>query len=120
VLAALLFMAVVIPVAVDGLRVASRASVLGQRKAVAARIAQRVINEQVVTSQGAGSAQSGVAHDSNADYSWTVKVDPWNAAQSQTLLQLTPMQMVTVQVSFPVQNQVYNVRLSTLLNTPSQ
>ena len=52
VLAALLFMAVVIPVAVDGLRVASRASVLGQRKAVAARIAESVLNEQVVASQG--------------------------------------------------------------------
>ena len=113
VLAALLFMAVVIPVAVDGLRVASRASVLGQRKAVAARIAESVLNEQVVASQGTGASQSGVFRDTNAEYHWLVKFEPWNQTQSQnqSLLQLSPMQMMTVQVSFPVQGQEYQARL---------
>jgi type II secretory pathway pseudopilin PulG len=121
VLAALLFMAVVIPVAVDGLRVASRASVVGQRKAVAAQIAQSVLNEQVVTSQGSGGAQGGVVHRGNVDYSWMVKLDIWSQGQqNQSLLQLTPMQMMTVQVNFPVQGQSYSVRLSTLLNTTTQ
>jgi hypothetical protein len=122
VLAALLFMAVVIPVAVDGLSVASRASVVGQRKAVAARIAESVLNEQVVTSQGMGAAQSGVFRDSNAEYRWIVKMEPWNQNQNQnqSLLQLSPMQMMTVQVTFPVQGKEYNVRLGTLLSTTSQ
>jgi type II secretory pathway pseudopilin PulG len=120
VLAALLFMAVVIPVAVDGLRVASRASVVGQRKSVAARIAESVLNEQVVTSQTAGSAQSGVVRQGNVDYSWTVKLDVWNQMQNQSILQLSPMQLVTVQVNFPVQGQMYNVHLSTLMGLPTQ
>jgi len=122
VLAALLFMAVVIPVAVDALRVASRASVVGQRKAVAARLAERILNEQVVTSQGMGSAQTGVFRDNNAEYRWNVRVDLWNQNQNQnlTLLQISPMQVLTVQVTFPVQGQEYNVRLCTLLNTGSQ
>ena len=42
VLAALLFMAIVIPVAVDGLRLANLAGQVGQRKAAAARIAERI------------------------------------------------------------------------------
>jgi type II secretory pathway pseudopilin PulG len=120
VLAALLFMAVVIPVAVDGLRVASRASVVGQRKAVAARIAERLINEQVVTAQNSGTGQSGTIREGSVDYAWTVKLEVWNQTQAQTALPLSPMQMMTVQVNFPVQNQVYNVHLSTLLGTVSQ
>src|SRR5436190_13357159 len=50
VLAALAFMAIVIPVAVNGLRVANLAGQVGQRKAVAARIAERVLNEYTTTS----------------------------------------------------------------------
>ena len=42
VLAALLFMAIVIPVALEGLRIASLAGQVGERKAAAARVAERV------------------------------------------------------------------------------
>src|SRR6478735_6417980 len=49
VLAALLFMAIVIPVAVQGLRIASRAGSLSERKAIAARLADSKLNELVVT-----------------------------------------------------------------------
>jgi prepilin-type N-terminal cleavage/methylation domain-containing protein len=120
VLAALLFMALVIPVAVDGLRVASRASVVGQRKAIAARIAQRVINEQVVAAQGTGAALSGTTRENNVDYAWLVKLDVWAQAQVQNMLfQVQPMQLVTVQVNYPVQGQMYNLRLCTLMNTPT-
>src|ERR1051325_5023045 len=77
VLASLLFMALVIPVAVDGLRVASRASVVGQRKAVAARIAQQVLNEQVVAGHGMGATLSGVTREDNVDYAWAVKQEIW-------------------------------------------
>ena len=117
VLAALLFMAVVIPVAIEALTVASRASVVGQRKAVAARIAENMLNEQVVTSQGQGTAQSGVVQEGNTEYRWLVKTDLWNQNQNQNqaLLQVTPMQIMTIQVSFPVQGREYNVQLSTLL-----
>ena len=45
VLAALVFMAIVVPVAVEGLRVANLAGQVGQRKTVAARVADRVLNE---------------------------------------------------------------------------
>jgi hypothetical protein len=122
VLAALLFMALVIPVAVDGLRVASRASVVGQRKAVAARIAGQVLNEQVVAGQSTGAAITGVHREGGVDYSWMVKLEGWTQGQAQAqnlVFQMSPMQMVTVQVNFPVQGQLYNVHLSTLVGTAS-
>ena len=115
VLAALLFMAIVIPVAVEGVLVASRASVLAQRKAVAARIAESVLNELTVTGQGATGAQNGVTPEGNTQYRWQVKYDAWN--QNLNAAQLVAMQLMTVEVIFPVQGQDYNVRLSTLVNT---
>ena len=60
VLAALVFMAVVIPVAVEGLRVASRAGEVGRRKAVAGRIAESMLNELIVT----GQLRSGTSSES--------------------------------------------------------
>src|SRR5258708_37139450 len=49
VLAALLFMAILIPVTMHGVSVSSRAGVLGQRKATAMRIAERVLDESIIT-----------------------------------------------------------------------
>src|SRR6266478_1208185 len=68
VLAALAFMAIVIPVAVNGLRVANRAGQVGERKAVAARIADRVLNEWSTTGASQTPAQSGVVRDGAAQY----------------------------------------------------
>jgi len=114
-------MAVVIPVAVDGLRVASRASVVGQRKAVAARIAERILNEQIATSQGSGLGQAGTFQENSVDYRWMLRIESWNqnSVQNASLLQLQPMQMMTVQVTFPVQGKEYEVHLSTLMNVVS-
>ena len=50
VLAALAFMAIVIPVAIQGLRIANLAGQVGQRKAAAGRIAERVLNEWIIGS----------------------------------------------------------------------
>ena len=107
VLAALAFMAVVIPVAVQGLRVASLAGQVGQRKAVAARIAERVLNELSVTGQLQASGQSGVAQEGALSYRWNVRTEAWP---------VDAMRLVTVQVTFPAQGQEYDVRLSTLMN----
>jgi hypothetical protein len=116
-LAALLFMAIVIPVAVQGLQVASRASVVAQRKAVAARIAESLLNELVVSGQGLLGARDGTIEAASVEYRWVVRFDSWNPGQ--TPIQLVPMQLVTVEVTFPVQAQVYEVRLSTLIGTES-
>jgi type II secretory pathway pseudopilin PulG len=107
VLAALVFMAIVIPVAVEGLRIANLAGQVGQRKAVAARVADRVLNEMLVTGQVGGLAQDGVIQENQQEYRWRVNSEPW---PEDTML------MVQVQVLFNVQGKEYDVRLSTLVD----
>ena len=112
VLAALLFLAIVIPVALQGLRVASMAGEVGQRKMIAARIGNKVLNELKVTGQLQSSSQTGVVQDRGVTYRWSVKNQPWT---EDTLSQMTA---ATLTVSFTVQGRNYDVRLSTLLQSP--
>ena len=59
VLAALLFMAIVIPVAIEGMHIASRAGTVAERKGEAARVAQRLLTETLVTTNWNQAVQSG-------------------------------------------------------------
>jgi hypothetical protein len=103
-----MFMAIVIPVAVQGLRVASQAGQVGERKVVAARVADRVLNELVTTGQWQKSLQNGVAREGLREYRWSVRLEAWNQ---------TALRLMTVQVFFPVQGQEYDVTLSTIVDT---
>jgi len=111
VLAALLFMAIVIPAAVEGLRIANRAGQVAQRKTVAARLAERLLNETVVTSQGSQSGQSGTVQEGAYEYRWQMRNEPWEQ---------DAMRRISLQVTFAVQGQDYDVRLSTLLDSSQQ
>jgi len=114
VLAALLLMSIVIPVALQGLRVASTAGEVGQRKMVAARIGNKVLNELKVTAQLQNTGQSGLVQDRGLSYRWTVKNQSWT---EDTLSQMT---VATVTVSFQVQGRNYDVNLSTLMASQQQ
>ena len=107
VLAALLFMAIVIPVAMQGLQISSRAGALAERKREAARVAERVLNESIVTTNWSKSATSGVLLESDREYRWALHTESWTES---------PMQLLSVEVTFPVQGTDYSVQLSTLAN----
>jgi len=111
VLAALVFMAIVIPVAVEGLRVANVAGQIGERRAAAARIAGRVIEELAATGQFQQSSQNGVIQEGPRQYRWQMRLEPWNQGA---------LRLLTVQVTFPVQGRDYDVRLSTVVDTATQ
>jgi len=100
-------MAIVIPVAVEGLRVANWAGQVSQRKAVAARVADHVLKEWIVTGQTQSPARSGVVREGVYEYRWTLRSQPWN---------LDTMKLITVEVLYTVQGQDYDVHLSTLLD----
>jgi hypothetical protein len=110
VLAALAFMAIVIPVAVEGLRIASRAGQVGQHKAVAARIADRVLNEWIISDQGVAGLSRGLMTEGAHEYRWTLESGPWPEGG---------MRLVTVEVQYTVQGQEHEVRISTLAD-PSE
>src|SRR5437667_4386929 len=111
VLAALVFMAIVIPPAVHGLRIAGLAGQVAQRKAAAGRVAERMLNEQIVTSQGSQATQSGVIQEGPYQYRWQMRNEPWEQ---------DALRLIAVDVTFAVQGQDYDVRLSTILDTTQQ
>jgi type II secretion system protein I len=106
VLASLLLMAIVIPVAMDGMSVASRVGILGQRKAAAMRVAERVLNELMIEQQTQQSSSTGTAVDGDTSYPWTMRVENWSE---------DAMQQLTVTVTFTVQGNNYEVGVTTLL-----
>jgi len=114
VLAALLLMVIVIPVALQGLHVASMAGEVGQRKMIAARIGNKVLNELKVMAQLQNTGQTGVVQEHGISYRWTVKNQPWT---EDTLSQMT---VASVTISFPAQGKNYEVHLSTLVAPPQQ
>jgi Tfp pilus assembly protein PilV len=112
VLAALLFMAIVIPVAVEGLRIASLAGEVGERKSRAARVAERMLTESLITSNWSKSVQSGTAWEGDYAFRWNLRSETW--AQDGT--QYAPRQL-SIEVLYTVQNRDYALRLSTLAPT---
>lgn len=109
VLAALAFMAIVIPVAVEGLRVASAAGVVAERKWAATEIAERVLQEAILTGQWQSGRPSGVIRRDGLEYEYALRSEPWLAEPMRLNLRV-----VTVQVGFTVQGRPYDVTLSTL------
>jgi hypothetical protein len=122
VLAAMLFLAIVIPVAVEALHVSSLAGEVAARKGAAARIADRVLNESLVTTNWTGSAQNGTVSEGAIDYRWTLSVQGWPQAQNSVspMNSRISMEMLTAQVTFQAQGKDYSVKLNTLANSPNQ
>ena len=107
VLAALLFMAIVIPVAVEALRVAAQAGQVAARKAVAARLADRLLNELVVSGQWQRASQNGTLREGPYEYAWQLDNEPW---------EMGALRLLTNQVAYTVQDREHTVRLSTLVD----
>jgi type II secretory pathway pseudopilin PulG len=108
VLAALVFMAIVIPVALQGLQIASRAGMVAERKREAARVAERVLNESIVTTNYVQAVSSGTVLEAEREYRWTLRSEAWTESA---------MQLLSVEVTFPVQGQDYTVPMSTLVSS---
>lgn len=107
VLAALAFMLIVLPVVVQGIQISSRAGQLGVRKAAAARIAERVLNELSVTGELVSGSRNGVLREGDREFNWRMSRQSW----------LEPdLDLVTVEVAFEVQGESYSVNLTTIVD----
>jgi type II secretory pathway pseudopilin PulG len=107
VLAALLFLAIVIPTAVEALHMATKAGEVAVRKSAAARVADRVLNESIVMTNWSGGSQNGTVTEGAVDYRWTLTSQTWPQ---------DAMQLLTVEVKYPAQGKDYSVTMSTLAN----
>jgi hypothetical protein len=107
VLAAMMFMAIVIPVAVEALHIASVSGEIAVRKTEAARIAGNILNESVATTNWNQSA-SGIITENHHEFHWSLRNEFWAADAG--------MQLLTAEVTFSAQGREYAVRLCTLEN----
>ena len=117
VLAALLFLAIVIPTAVEALHIASLAGEVAARKGAAARVADRILNESLVTTNWSGGQQSGTITEGILDFKWKLTSQNWSADPVQTV---QSMQLLTAEVTYSAQGKDYSVKLSTLANAQTQ
>jgi type II secretory pathway pseudopilin PulG len=109
VLAALFFLAIVIPVAVEALHMATKSGEVAIRKTAAARVADRVLNESIVmTNWSGGGTQNGTVTEGASNYRWTLTSQTWPQDS---------MQLLTAEVTYSAQGKDYSVKLSTLANS---
>ena len=126
VLAAMLFLAIVVPVAVEALHVSSLAGEVAARKGAAARIADRVLNESLIMTNWGNGPQNGVITEGPLDFNWTLTPQNWPQDSLQGTVK-NPVQnlaqgslvMLTAKVDFLAQGKDYNVTLSTLAGSPT-
>ena len=112
VLAALVFMAILIPVALEGLSIASRAGLVAARRSEAALVAERVLNENIVTTNWNTSVQNGTVRQGFRDFRWTLRNDPWDLDPNQNSIRL-----LSIEVTFSAQGRDHSVRMNTLVDS---
>ena len=131
VLVALGLIAVITPVVVRGLQLASLAGELAQRKSLAMRVAERVLNETIITGQWNGSGQTGTEQAGSIPLKWTIRNEPWNAlgnitavntanGVNQGFVNANNLHVLSVDVSFPAQGKSFSVHLSTVIDITKQ
>jgi len=106
VLAAMLFLAIVIPAAVEAMHLASLAGEVAARKGAATRVADRILNESLVTTNWSNGTQSGTTSEGTQEFNWTLTTQSWPEDSA--------MQVVTAEVKFTAQGRDYSVKLNTL------
>jgi type II secretory pathway pseudopilin PulG len=110
-LAAMAFLAIVIPVAVQALHVSSLAGQVAARKGEAARVADRVLNQSLVMTNWSSGPQNGTFTDGSDEFRWKLSSQNWSK---------DAMELLTAEVTFSAQGHDYTVTMSTLANLQNQ
>jgi type II secretory pathway pseudopilin PulG len=110
-LAAMAFLAIVIPVAVQALHVSSLAGQVAARKGEAARVADRVLNQSLVLTNWSSGPQNGTITEGSDEFRWKLSNQNW---------QKDAMELLTAEVTFSAQGHDYSVTMSTLANLQNQ
>lgn len=117
VLAALMFLAILLPVVIGGLSLSNRVSVFAERKEVAADLAENKLNGQLIgNAWQTASNSSGDFGPDYPGYRWEMTQESWQGDTVNLMTQLT------MEVFYKVQGEEHSVRLATLVsaNTGTQ
>ena len=108
ILAAMIFLAILLPAVFEGLTIANRASVVAERQTVAAELAQNKLAELTLDNAWTSADPSGDFGTDWPGYHW---------ASTQTTWDMDSMIVLSVQTFFPVQGSERSVTLSTLVSS---
>jgi type II secretory pathway pseudopilin PulG len=106
ILAAMLFLGILMPVVIGALQVSNRAAVLSERSGIAAQLAENQLAELQLNDAWTTASTSGDFGANWPGYRWELTKSDW-ASGTMTELQLA--------VLFTVQGREHDVRLSTLV-----
>jgi hypothetical protein len=106
ILAAMFFLAMVIPVAMKGITIASKAGTVASRKATATQLGDALLNEMAITDEWRGGSNSGTFEAPNEGFSWEIESSAWEQPG---------MTELTVRVRFMVRDLEDEVLLTTLV-----
>jgi type II secretory pathway pseudopilin PulG len=113
VLAALLFLAILVPAIVSGLTVANRASVMAERSTLAGELADNKLNELLIDNAWTTAETRGDFGSDRPGYRWELNQATWSADSVNTMTELR------LDAFFTVQGREHSVRFSTLVSQPS-
>jgi type II secretory pathway pseudopilin PulG len=106
VLAAMLFMAIVIPVVVEGMGIASRAEVAAERRREAARLGDAKLTEKIISNEWQDGNQTGDFGTDHPGFRWELTTSSWDQAT---------LQVVKLDVIYSVQGVESRETLTTLV-----
>ena len=109
VLAAMVFMAILIPAVIEGLMIANRSAEVVERRAIAARLAANLLNETVVTGDWESGVNSGDFGEEWPGFRWEMNQTAWAGDVA------AGMEELTVVVYYPVQGREHFVQLAALV-----
>lgn len=107
ILAALLFLAILVPALIEGLTLSNRVSVIAERGAIASQLAQNKLDELTLNSAWQSGEARGEFGKEWPGYRWEASQASW---------ELDSMTVLSLEVFFPVQGREQSVRLATLVN----
>lgn len=111
ILVAMIFMAIVMPVAVQGVLIANRVGVVAEREKIAVQLADRILSTSIVTGDWEDGGDDGdFADEGWPEYRWELQSDTWG--EDEVLYE------VSVVVYYTVQGVEYSTWLTTLTYYP--
>lgn len=108
VMAALLLVAIVLPVSVHAILTGNRAGVVAERREVAVRLASNKLHDVVLNDEWLDAETQGVFEE-YPDYQWELESETWDGDE------VIAMRQLTLSVFFMVQGHVLDTSVTTLV-----
>jgi type II secretory pathway pseudopilin PulG len=109
VLAAMAFLAILVPVLVAAMHTANRSAVIAERAAIATQLGENQLNDLIVENLWSSGSNQGDFGADYPGYRWELQTTDWT--------EYTGLSELTMVVYYQVQGQEHSLQLATLVQT---